>query len=159
MHFTFTFAWLNSSSFLFVHLKQISVDNKRCNGVYWQRRFSLRLFPDHLNTVPCYYVWVHYWGPCGLSSNKLILRVKCLLDLPGGRKTIEYIKSISWYWAEPRPVLQNPYLSYLKVYCSGQRGVECGLGGIIETRFNCTQLTITYKSLSHTACKHSLQAL
>ena len=40
----------------------------------------------------------------------------------------------------------------------GQAGPECGLGGIIETRFNCTQLTITYKSLSHTASKYSLQA-
>lgn len=35
--------------------------------------------------------------------------------------------------------------------------VECRLGDIIQKRFNCTQLTLTYKSLSHTTSKCSLQ--
>lgn len=84
---------------------------------------------------------------------------KCWLKLERkAENPIQCIEDLFQCWAAAGPVCRIHISAISWFTAAGQAGVEHGLGGIMETSFNCTQLTITYKSSSHSASKCSLQA-
>lgn len=74
------------------------------------------------------------WGPSCQNSNSNLFIIDWKAEC-GSRKektTMQYMKTISHYWAAVRPLCRIHISTILRFTAAGQAGVECGLVGIME---------------------------